>query len=268
MSSPIVFAGSTPRNYHEGLGPMFFEPYARDIARRISVPAGGRLLEIAAGTGIVTRQLLAHLPPDGQLVASDIGEPMLEVGRAHVGAEPRLEWQIADACALPFANGEFDGVVCQFGLMFFPDKAGALGQMRRVSKPGSRIVVSVWGSLDENPIARIAHETIGSFFPADPPVFYTVPFGLHDRTAVEALFAAAGFSDVSCDTVDLTGVSASADLAARGLVTGSPVSAAITERDPSRIPAILRAVSERLGAEGGTAPMRLPMRARVFTASV
>jgi SAM-dependent methyltransferase len=253
MSSPIVFAGSTPRNYHEGLGPMFFEPYARDIARRISVPAGGRLLEIAAGTGIVTRQLLAHLPPDGQLVASD---------------EPRLEWQIADACALPFANGEFDGVVCQFGLMFFPDKAGALGQMRRVSKPGSRIVVSVWGSLDENPIARIAHETIGSFFPADPPVFYTVPFGLHDRTAVEALFAAAGFSDVSCDTVDLTGVSASADLAARGLVTGSPVSAAITERDPSRIPAILRAVSERLGAEGGTAPMRLPMRARVFTASV
>ena len=267
MSTQVQFAGSTPQNYHEGLGPMFFEPYARDIAARVTLPSGGRLLELAAGTGIVTRQLLDRLPDGGHLVATDFGEPMLEVARATIAADPRLEWQITDACAIPFGDHEFDGVVCQFGMMFFPDHAGALREMRRVSKPGSTILVSVWGSLDENPIGRIAHETIVSFFPNDPPTFYTIPFGLYDEAVVRGLFERAGFDRVSCDVVDIVGESATADLAARGLVCGSPAFAQITQRDPSTVPAIQRAVSSRLTAEGGAAPMRLPMRARVFTAT-
>jgi SAM-dependent methyltransferase len=267
MSTPVIFTGSTPQNYHEGLGPMFFEPYARDTAARVTLERGGRLLEIAAGTGIVTRHLLTRLPEGGHLVATDLGEPMLDVARANIAADPRLEWQVADACALPFTDNEFDGVVCQFGLMFFPDKPGALREMHRVSKPGTTIHVSVWGSLDQTPIARIAHDTIGMFFPADPPPFYHVPFGLCDEAVVRAFFESAGFDRVSCDVVDTTGESATADLAARGLVCGSPAFAQITQRDPAKIPDILQAVSSRLSAEGGAAPMRLPMRARVFTAT-
>ena len=267
MSTPVTFAGSTPQNYHEALGPMFFEPYARDTAARLALARGGKLLEVAAGTGIVTRHLLTRLPEGGHLVATDIGEPMLEVARASIPADSRLEWRLADACALPFADDEFDGLVCQFGLMFFSDQAGALREMRRVSKPGSRILVSVWGSLDENPIARVAHDTIGFFFPKDPPMFYTVPFGLYDETVVRGLFERAGFDRVSCDIVDTIGESATTDLAARGLVCGSPAFAQITQRDPSKIPDILQAVSSRLTADGGAAPMRLPMRARVFTAT-
>jgi SAM-dependent methyltransferase len=267
MSAPIIFAGSTPQNYHDGLGPMFFEPYARDLAARITPASGSRLLELAAGTGIVTRHLLTRLPQNARLVATDLGDPMLDVARGTMSPDPRLEWRLADACAIPFADREFDGVVCQFGLMFFPDQSGALREMRRVSRPGSRIIVSVWGSLDENPIARIAHDTIGSFFPTDPPTFYTVPFGLSDETVVRGLFERAGFDAVSCDVVDIIGESASADLAARGLVAGSPAFAQITERDPARVPDILRAVASRLTDAGGEAPMRLPMRARVFTAT-
>jgi SAM-dependent methyltransferase len=186
--------------------------------------------------------------------------------QANLPLDPRVEWQVADACALPFDASEFDAVVCQFGLMFFPDKVGALAHMRRVVKPGRPVLVSVWGSLDENPIATIAHEAIGSFFPADPPPFYHIPFGLHDEAAVRQLFIGAGFADVACDTVDVMGENASAQLAARGLVSGSPVAVQIDQRDPSKIPAITEAVAARLAVAGGSAPMRLPMRARVFTA--
>ena len=265
-TSSLVFAGSTPQNYHEALGPMFFEPYARDVAGRLTLPPGARVLEIAAGTGIVTRQLLARLPADGQLVATDIGEPMLGVLQTTVSPDQRLILQVADACALPFDDSQFDAVVCQFGLMFFPDKIGALAHMRRVVKPGRQVFVSVWGSLAENPIGAIAHETIGSFFPADPPLFYETPFGLDDGATVRQLFTDAGFTDVACDTVDVIGESASSELAARGLVSGSPVAAQIAERDASQIPAITEAVAARLQTSGGAAPMRLPMRARVFTA--
>ena len=265
-ASNTTFAGSTPQHYHEGLGPMFFEPYARDTASRLQLPPGARVLEIAAGTGIVTRQLLGRLPVDGQLVATDIGEPMLAVLQTNVPADPRLSTQVADACALTFDAGQFDAVVCQFGLMFFPDKVGALAHMRRVAKPGRPVLVSVWGSLAENPIAAIAHEAIGSFFPADPPLFYNTPFGLHDEAVVRGFFTDAGFSEVICDTVDVIGESASPALAARGLVSGSPVGAEIAQRDASKLPEITDAVAARLHTAGGGTPMRLPMRARVFTA--
>ena len=261
-----AYAGVTPHNYHEGLGPLFFEPYARDIAGRLTLSAGARVLEIAAGTGIVTRQLLARLPADGRLVATDIGEPMLAVLRASVPPDGRFTSQVADACALPFDAAEFDAVVCQFGLMFFPDKIAALAHMKRVAKPGCPVLVSVWGSLDENPIGAIAHDVIPSFFPDDPPPFYKIPWGLHDEAAVRQLFNGAGFTDVGCDTIDVLGESVSAQLAARGLVSGSPAVAQIEQRDASTIPAITDEIAARLTAAGGSAPMRLPMRARVFTA--
>ena len=262
----ITFAGSMPQHYHEGLGPMFFEPYARDVASRLTLSPGARVLELAAGTGIVTRHLLARLPDDGELVATDLGEPMLTVLRANVPPDRRLTTEIADACALSFDAGQFHAVVCQFGLMFFADKVGALAHMRRVAKPGRPVLVSVWGSLAENPIAAIAHEAIGSFFPADPPLFYNTPFGLHDEAVVRGFFTGAGFSEVICDTVDVIGESASPALAARGLVSGSPVGAQIAQRDASKLPEITDAVAARLHIAGGATPMRLPMRARVFTA--
>jgi ubiquinone/menaquinone biosynthesis C-methylase UbiE len=260
-----AYTGTIPSNYDEALGPMFFEPYAADLARRVTAGRGASVLEIAAGTGILTRQLLGGLPPDARLVATDLNEPMITFAKTRIAPDPRLEWKTADAGALPFADESFDWAVCQYGVMFFPDKVGALAAARRVLRQKGTLVFNVWGSLADNPFARIVHETVAAMFPADPPQFYTVPFGLHDREQVEHMIVEAGFASVKSAVVDIIGESASADIAARGLVLGTPLSSALDERGGNRAD-VMRAVATRLAAAGGRAPTRLPMRALVFTA--
>lgn len=260
------FTGSIPNIYDRNLGPMFFEPYAIDLAKRVSVGSNAAMLEIAAGTGIVTKHLYATLPSDARLVVTDLNDAMLDIARQKVPADQRIDWRTADAGALPFADGSFDAVLCQFGLMFFPDKPAALREMHRVLKPSGTLLFNVWGSLADNPIGGLAHQTVTAFFPIDPPKFYTVPFGLHDEALLKGMLSDAGFSNVTWETVDITGESESADKAARGLVFGSPIIVAIQERGTVDPEAIMRAVAARLAEEGGAAPMRLPMRALVWTA--
>ena len=191
------FTGTVPATYDQNLGPMFFEPYARDLADRLTIPRGGSVLEIAAGTGIVTKHLRGRLPSDARLVVTDLNDAMLEIARGKLAADDRLEWRTADAGVLPFAEATFDVAVCQFGLMFFPDKRAALGEMHRVLKPSGTWLFNVWGSLADNPIASLAHEVIASFFPTDPPQFYTIPFGLHDEQQLRQMLEDAGFSNVT-----------------------------------------------------------------------
>jgi SAM-dependent methyltransferase len=263
---PAAFSGSIPGTYHSALGPMFFEPYAADLGRRLDLRSGTTVLEVAAGTGIVTRRILEALPADGRLVATDVSDAMVSFASSKVGADPRLEWRTADAMSLPFEDASADVVVCQFGVMFFPDKVKALREARRVLTPEGTLLFNVWGSLADNPIARIAHEITQTFFHLDPPQFYTIPFGLHDRAIVEGMLVEAGFVDISCDIVDKEGSSESAEHAARGLVFGTPLLTQIGERGTAAPEVIMHAVAAQLAHEGGAAPMRLPMRALVFTA--
>jgi len=172
-----AFVGEIPGNYDRYLGPIFFQGYADDLASRLPVKPGMRVLETACGTGIVTRRLLDRMRGHGSLVATDLNDAMIAHGRATIAAEPGLvEWQPADATNLPFPDGSFDAVVCQFGLMFFPNKAAGVREAFRVLKPGGRYLFNVWDAIVHNPVARIAHETVAAFFPADPPGFYKVPF--------------------------------------------------------------------------------------------
>jgi len=259
-----AFQATIPESYDRALGPMLFEPFAVETASRL---AGARhLLEVAAGTGRVTRQLLKVLPQDGTIVATDLNEPMIEHAKTRVPPDPRLTWRQADAMALPFADDTFDLAICQFGLMFVPDKLAALREFRRVLKPAGRAIVTVWGSFDENAAGRITHQVLAEAFPADPPQFYLVPVAMADPQQTESLFADAGFSSVACDVVDRTAESASAGLAAEGFVFGNPVIVAIRERGSVAPEKIARAIAARLARAGGEAPSRLPMRARVFTA--
>jgi ubiquinone/menaquinone biosynthesis C-methylase UbiE len=261
------FAGSVPEAYHAHLGPMFFAPYAADLAKRLKLPRASAVLEIAAGTGIVTRRLLDTLESDARLVASDLNQGMMAVARQNIAVDPRLRWVTADAGSLPFRDAGFEAVVCQFGLMFFPDKVGALREMRRVLKPRGALLLNVWGSLVDNPIARLAHETVAQFFPVDPPQFFTIPFGLHDQTMVEQMLLDAGFTSIEGRTVDITGESASAASAAKGLVCGTPILNAIQERGTVTAEVITEAVAACLAGNGGAAPMRMQMRALVFRAA-
>jgi len=169
-----VFSGSIPAFYDRYLGPLLFEPYADDLARRLTDLTSGRVLETAAGTGIVTRMLVRALPGTVAIVATDLKQPMLDFAAAQAGVE-RVEWRQADALSLPFEGGSFDAVVCQFGVMFFPDKRAAHREARRVLKPGGRFVFSVWDRLEENELSQIVNDTIAALFPGDPPGFLAEP---------------------------------------------------------------------------------------------
>lgn len=266
MSDHAAFTASIPAAYDEGLGPMLFEPYAVDMAERVRRRGAQSLLEVAAGTGRVTAHLVAHLPSTSRLVVTDLNEGMLAVATQRVVSDARVTWQTADAMALPFDDSAFDTVVCQFGLMFVPDKAHVIREWHRVLEPNGHLVFSVWGSLDENPVGRIAYEVLSEYFPADPPQFYSVPFGLHDPEPIREWLISAGFSRVQMDQVDLVAESTTVEQAATGIIFGNPVILAINERGTVDPHTLVTATAARLEREGGRAPMRLPMRARIFTA--
>ena len=266
MNAPSSsFTGSIPRLYHDHLGPVNFDPDARDLAARVPDRAGTRVLEIACGTGIVTRHLLQRLPADALLIATDLNAAMVDEALNRLPADSRLSTRAADAQALPFPDGSFDAVVIQFGVMFFPDKPGALREARRMLAPGGVLIFNVWGTLADNPFSRITHETIGSFFPDDPPTFYLTPFGWNDRDALHSTTREAGFPDVTIDTVDARGHSESADHFSHGLVFGNPVSLTIAERGVVDGETVRAAVAARLAAELGERPCVSPMRAHVVT---
>lgn len=262
-----AFTGSVPENYDRHLGPALFKPYARDLAARVSVGEGASVLELACGTGIVTRELRDRLPRGARLTATDLNEAMLAYAARKFSHAEAVEWRQADACELPFGDESFDAVACQFGFMFVPDKEKAFAEARRVLKPGGTLLFSVWDAIERNDFAHVAHAAISKFFESDPPTFYEVPFSMHDARAVEALARGAGFEAVESERLALPSVSPSAAEAARGLVEGNPVIAAIRERMPSEVENVERAVAEALAARCGDRPVEGRMAAFVFTAT-
>jgi ubiquinone/menaquinone biosynthesis C-methylase UbiE len=259
------FTGSIPAAYDRFLGPMLFEPYADDLTARLTVPPTAAVLELACGTGILTGRLRHALPATATLTATDLNEPMLAYARAKV-PDAGITWQTADAQALPFPDAAFDAVACQFGLMFVPDKTRAFGEVRRALRAHGQFAFNVWLSLAENPLGRIARDTIARYFTSDPPTFYEVPFSFHDEAYIRDLLRAAHFGVVSCEPVVLEARSPSAHDAARGLVTGNPILLDVGERATAPPEEIIHAVAAALAAQGGDAPLRLPMRALVFLA--
>ena len=261
----VVFAGDIPKNYDRYLGPVIFEPYARDIAQRLVDRKIQWLLEIACGTGIVTRHLRNRLPMSVEIVATDLNADMFEFAKLKFRDGERVQWQQADACALPFPDESFNAIVCQFGFMFVPDKAAALRESYRVLRRGGVFLFNVWDSFDANPFAQIAHTTIATFFDQDPPKFYEIPFSLYDSKLVRQLLHGAGFERIEMFSETRLCRGSSAKEFAAGLVRGNPVGAEATERgvDPE---SLIAAVAKQLGERFGAAPLESTMRAIVWEA--
>ena len=265
-SQNVAFTGSVPENYDQYLGPHLFEPYAKDIVSRLGAIDNGAVLEIACGTGIVTKQLRDRLPATTRLVATDSNQAMIDFARGKLGPEPAIEWKPADAMELPFLDETFDAVVCQFGIMFVPDKQQAFAEARRALKPGGRFLFNTWDSMEHNMSARITHTTIASFFKEDPPNFYETPFGFHDGDAITSMLQQAGFADVKVEVVKLPAESPSAAELSNGLVKGTPVIGVINERRPSELENIRKAVADAVAKEMGD-PVRGTMQALVIEAT-
>ena len=257
------FVGSIPENYDEGLGPHIFNDYADDLARRVAALRPRTVLELAAGTGIVTRKLRDVLASDCDLLSSDLNLPMLDVAKAKFQADEAVSFEQVDAMDLRFEEASFDVVICQFGVMFFPDKSRSYSEVYRVLKPGGSYVFNVWDSWDSNLFAEITHRAVEGFFPEDPPGFYKVPFHYHDASEIRDSVIRAGFTKVTVEHLPLKSKIPSAGRFAKGLVFGNPLFEEIVTRggDPEQVCAVVAvAIEQQLGSE-------MPLQALIVHAS-
>ena len=265
-ATDAAFAGSIPALYEQYLGSLLFHPYAEVMASRLNDLTQGRVLETAAGTGIVTRALAKALPREVEIVATDLNQAMLDLASGKLQA-PNVRWQQADAQALPFDDASFDAVVCQFGVMFFPDKQAGYREALRVLKPGCRFLFNVWDSLDRNEVSRMVSEAAGKAFLNDPPRFVErVPFGYFDPDRIRGEVQQAGFENVEIDVVEKVSTAPSAREPAMGLCQGSPLRAEIEARGPDRLDEVTAQVADALAARFGAGPVENRMSALVVTA--
>jgi SAM-dependent methyltransferase len=258
------FVDSIPEFYDRELGPYLFETYAMDLAARVAELAPHRVLELAAGTGIVTRALRNALPDDCELLATDLNPPMLEWARTKFRPDENISFEPVDAMHLPFDAASFDVVVCQFGVMFFPEKEQSFREASRVLRRDGHYLFSVWDSWQANPFARMAHEVVAGIFPDDPPGFYRVPFGYSDTAAIKVELAAGGFGACVIDTLPLQVELESVQTFGHGLVFGNPLYEEIISRggDPQLVcSAITAEVEKNLGDS-------MPLQAIVLDASL
>jgi ubiquinone/menaquinone biosynthesis C-methylase UbiE len=192
--SDKVFAGSIPELYDTHLVPLIFEPYAADLVERLASRPLKRVLEIAAGSGVVTRAMASALPESVSIVATDLNQPMIDRASA-IGTRRPVEWRQADAMQLPFQDGTFDAVVCQFGVMFFPDKAKAYSEARRVLRSGGVFIFNVWDRIEENEFADAVTMALATLFPEAPPRFLArTPHGYYDHETIARDLAKGGFT--------------------------------------------------------------------------
>jgi SAM-dependent methyltransferase len=253
-----------PDVYDRLLGPTVFRPYAVDLGARAAAAGGRRVLELAAGTGLVTAELVARLP-DAEVTATDLNAAMVELGRERV---PGARWQQADALDLPFEAGQFDLAVCQFGVMFFPDRPAAFREARRVLTDEGTLLFNVWAAIETHDFGDAVESGLARLFPDDPPRFLSsVPHGYADPDAVVADAKAAGFREATIESVTLTGEAVSASAVAEGFCMGTPLRAQIEARGDlaAAVDAAAAEVERRLGA--GPGPVAGRMTAYVVTAA-
>ncbi|MEO6255817.1 MAG: methyltransferase domain-containing protein [Sphingomicrobium sp.] len=254
----VAFAGSIPGLYDRYMGPMLFEPYAALIAERARALEPERILETAAGTGIVTAALHAALP-QAEIVGTDLNPAMLAVAALRVQSA-KVNFRQADAQSLPFADASFDLVACQFGVMFYPDKVAANAEARRVLRDGGHYLLAIWDSIDRNLATKAAGAAVAALFPDDSAAFYErIPFRYHDRAAIEGDLRRAGFTQIAFDTVELRSRAPSARDAAIGLCQGTPMRAELEKHGPGTLEYATQIATEALrqfeGADGFDAAM-------------
>jgi ubiquinone/menaquinone biosynthesis C-methylase UbiE len=263
-----AFTGSIPETYERHLVPLIFESYAQDMAERVKRLEPRDILETAAGTGVVTRAMASVLPSLARLVVTDLNDAMLEVARLGLSRDTRMEWKQADALALPMEDESFDVVICQFGVMFFPDKRQGFKEAHRVLRRSGHFLFSVWGGISENEFADVVAGALAQMFPHDPPRFLArTPYGYHDADHIRRELMEAGFSDVQVETVEHVTRCGLPRHAAVAYCQGTPLRNEIVARDPAGLEGATLRASEALAERFGDGPIEGKSQAVIFTAS-
>ncbi len=267
-SSDVGFTGSVPTVYDTYLVPMIFEFYARDMATRVLNTGATRVLEVAAGTGAVTRDMASILPSEVSITATDLNQAMLDRAM-EVGTVRPVQWQAADVMALPFDDASFDAVVCQFGAMFFPDRAAAYAEVARVLQPNGTFLFNVWNRIEENEFANEISLALGSHFPDDPPTFITrVPYGYFNLNELHGDLLRGGLGNVlSFERVDARSRAASPEVVALAYCQGTPIRNEILARDPSGLDKVTTAAATAIREEFGDGEIDGRISALVLSAN-
>jgi SAM-dependent methyltransferase len=257
-----LWVASMPEAYHQKLEQVVFRPFAVDLAHRAARLSPHQILELAAGTGVLTSEL-ARAVPNSDVTATDLSLPMVEFGSRQV---PRASWRQADALDLPFDDQRFDLVACQFGVMFFPDKPAGFAEARRVLEPDGRLLFNTWGPIDTHDFAAVLTEALARVFPDDPPDFLAaIPHGYHDLGRVAADLASAGMSRITVETITLEGTAASAAEVAVGFGTGSPLRSELEAR--GNLDEFVALLADEMDRRLGPGPIAGRMTAHIFEAT-
>lgn len=262
-----AFSGPVPQFYQQYMVPMLFEPYAADLSARAAALEPRAVLEVAAGTGTVTRHLARLLPASLPIVATDLNPAMLTHAQG-IGTCRAVTWRQADATQLPFEEEAFDVVVCQFGYMFLPDKVAAFKEARRMLRPGGTLLFSTWGRLEDNEFADTVTHALAALWPQDPPRFMAcIPHGYHERQLIAEDVARAGFSgENSFETLTLESHAPSPEFVALGFCQGTPIRNEIEARDARGLDKVTASVAAAIQTRHGAGPVVGKMRAHVIAA--
>jgi ubiquinone/menaquinone biosynthesis C-methylase UbiE len=248
VSSSATFTG--PQHYNDCLGPLYFDRYAADLVQRLPKHPPGDVLEIACGTGLVTKRLREHLDPSLRLMATDLSKVMLEYARNKLGESNGIFWEEADALKLPFEAGSFGAVVCGFGIMFTPDRRAALREARRVLIEGGILLFNVWDAIEENAHALANANVIEGIFPNDAEMRFRMPYDMGDPAFLRQLLSDSGFRDTRIETKSVIIEGADPRSIAIGMIRGTPRSALIEKRGIS-LDLIIEKITSALRNTGG-----------------
>jgi len=264
-----VFSGSVPENYDRYMVPLIFQPYAADIVRRATSLSPSTVLEIAAGSGVVTRALAPKLSPGARYVVTDLNQPMLDYAASRQPPDNRITWRQADALALPFENASFDLVCCQFGAMFFPDRTSGYREAKRVLKPGGHFLFNVWDRIEENIFADDVTNALARIFPHDPPRFLArTPHGYYDMALIRSELEKAGFSRMVIETRAEQSHASSPRIPAVAYCQGTPLRNEIEARDTGKLEAATDYAASAIAEKHGRGEVAAKIQAHIIVAIV
>jgi SAM-dependent methyltransferase len=266
-ASDKEFTGSIPEFYDTYLVPLIFGAYANDLADRVAALEPNTVLETAAGSGVVPRALAGRLGANARYVVTDLNQPMLDHAARKQGADDRIEWRQADALELPFDKGAFDVVICQYGVMFYPDRIRGYAEAHRVLKPGGHYVFNVWDGIKTNEFADVVTDAAAAVFPDDPPQFLPrTPYGYFNHEIIRQELGAAGFSDVSIATLEETSRAPSPHHPAIAFCQGTPLRNEIETRDATLLEHVTDRAASAISERYGSGQVEAKMCAHVVTA--